>query len=189
MWDNELEVKKNKDQRGEIVYSSSERLGNKLPRAWNLILGWNFRVCITSDLRGLLKLPEFPKVLRRKWKLNGKKASNHHAKLCFFAPLSVVSSTFHPSHFDLWSIISINRKTWGGAMIHLFILQNLSIILVFEGKWKMSISFKGRYLYSVLLVLKGFFFFFFFYPLPLNHLEASSFKSELLPNSPLYFGW
>lgn len=48
-------------------------------------------------------------------------------------------------------------------MIHLFVLQNLSIILVFEGKWKMSISFKGRYLYSVLLVLKGFFFFFLFF--------------------------
>lgn len=70
-------------------------------------------------------------------------------------------------------------------MIHLFVLQNLSIILVFEGKWKMSISFKGRYLYSVLLVLKGFFFF--FYSLPPNHLEASSFKSKPLPNSPFVF--
>ena len=44
-------------------------------------------------------------------------------------------------------------------MIHLFVLQNWSSILVHEGKWKMSISFKGRYLYSVLLVFKGFFFF------------------------------
>lgn len=73
-------------------------------------------------------------------------------------------------------------------MIHLFILQNLSIILVFEGKWKVSISFKGV-LYSVLLVLKGFFFFFFFNSLPPNHLEASSFKSSHCQILLLYFGW
>ena len=71
-------------------------------------------------------------------------------------------------------------------MIHLFVLQNWSIILVREGKWKMSISFKGRYLYSVLLVLKGFFFFILCHQIIWKPVVLNLSHCQILL---LYFGW